>query len=218
MCRESQEKQLFDKMAEELSSSLIADALDTIGVTGQCMRYDLFPIFPDAKLVGRIYPILYANVIDASRIDCLGMRQIVDTKVPQNSVLAIGCNQSRKAAIWAEMMSMGARNRGIRGVIADGLVRDVSEMREMRYPVFCTGYTPLAAINRMNVVDHGRFVNCGDILVDIGDIAYGDADGIVVIPKERKDEVIEVAFAAAEKEKQYRQRLLGGGSLQDLNG
>jgi 4-hydroxy-4-methyl-2-oxoglutarate aldolase len=218
MGSESDEKQLFDRMMQELSSSLIADALDVIGVEGQCMRHDLFPIFPEAKLVGRVYPVLYANVADASRIDGMGMREIVDTEVGPNSVLAIGCNQSRKAAIWAEMMSIGARNRGIRGVIADGLVRDVSEMTEMGYPVFCTGHTPLAATNRMNVVEYGRFVNCGDIFVKIGDIAYGDADGIVVIPKGREDEVIKLAFAAAEKEKRFREQLRAGGALQDLNG
>jgi 4-hydroxy-4-methyl-2-oxoglutarate aldolase len=218
MNRESQEKHLFEKMTAELSSSLIADALDTIGISGQCMRHDLSPIFPEAKVVGRVYPILYANLGDSSSIKCLGMREIIDTEVPPNSVLAIGCNQSRKASIWAEMMSIGARNRGIRGVIADGLVRDVTEMREMAYPVFCTGYTPLAAINRMNVVDHGRFVNCGDILVQIGDIAFGDADGIVVIPSGHEEQVIEVAFKAAEKENRFREQLLAGGVLQDLNG
>jgi 4-hydroxy-4-methyl-2-oxoglutarate aldolase len=218
MSHESQEKQLFDKMAEELSSSLIADSLDSLEVEGQCMRHDLSPIFPEAKFVGRVYPVLYANLGEASSIKCLGMREIIDMEVPPNSVLAIGCGLSKKAAIWAEMMSIGARNRGIRGVIADGLVRDVSEMRKMRYPVFCTGHTPLAAINRMNVVDYGRFVNCGDILVKIGEIAFADADGIVVIPKGHEEQVIEAAFNAAKKENRFREQLLAGGALQDLNG
>jgi regulator of RNase E activity RraA len=214
----SDEKQLFDKMTEELSSSLIADALDSIGIGGQCMRHDLSPIFPLAKLVGRIYPVLYANVADTNRIDCLGMREILDSEVEPNSVLAIGCNQSRNAAIWAEMMSLGARNRGIRGVIADGLVRDIAEMTEMAYPVFCTGHTPLAATGRMQVVDHGKLVNCGDILVMNGDIAYADSDGIAIIPKGREEEIIGLAFKAAKKEKQFRKQLLGGGALRELNG
>lgn len=210
------QKQLFDRMTEELSSSLIADALDTCGISQRCMRHDLFPIFPEAKLAGPAYPVLYANASEDSRIDCPAMREIVDREVGPDSVLVIGCNQSRKAAIWAEMMSLGARNRGIRGVVADGLVRDVAEMTDMRYPVFCTGHTPLAATNRMKVVAHGQRVNCGGILVMINDIVFADADGIVVIPGGREDEVIRLAFEAAEKEKGFRKHLNSGGALQDL--
>ena len=56
---------------------------------------------------------------------------------------------------------------------------------------------------------------CGDVLINPGDIVFGDLDGVVVIPQEIADQVIAQAYANAEKEDQTREMLMQGALLQD---
>ena len=69
---------------------------------------------------------------------------------------------------------------------------------------------------RSIVVDHGYPVNCGDVLVNTGDIVFGDIDGVVVIPKELEKEVIPLALEKVGKENLTRNELLKGAMLKDV--
>jgi len=208
---------IFSSMRKELSSAIISDALDKIGVQNRIMRPDLKPIFREAKTAGRAYTVEYANLENPDEYPNMSMREIVDRHIVKDSIIVIGCNQSKRASIWAEMMSIGAMNRGAIGVVADGPVRDVIEMTELQFPVFCTGRTPAAATNRMSVIKHGDCVNCGDLLVKTGDIVFGDYDGIIVIPRHCEEEVLKLAFEACNKEKVLREKLLHGADLMSLD-
>ncbi|MEU0129290.1 RraA family protein [Streptomyces sp. NPDC006289] len=82
-----------------------------------------------------------------------------------------------------------AQRRGITAIVADGVIRDLAEVREMGFPVFARGVIPIpgtkAAVEPLDVP-----VRCGGVLVNPGDIVVADEEGIVVTPRARQDQVL----------------------------
>jgi 4-hydroxy-4-methyl-2-oxoglutarate aldolase len=82
-----------------------------------------------------------------------------------------------------------AQRRGIAAFVADGVIRDLAEVREMGFPVFARGVIPIpgtkAAVEPLNVQ-----VRCGGVLVNAGDIVVADEEGIVVTPSARQEQVL----------------------------
>jgi regulator of RNase E activity RraA len=85
----------------------------------------------------------------------------------------------------------------------------------MQFPTFATGMSVLDSANRSIVIDHGCPVNCGNVLVNTGDIIFGDIDGVVVIPQELEKKVIPLALEKVGKENLLRNELLKGAMLRD---
>lgn len=92
-----------------------------------------------------------------------------------------------------------ARRRGIAGFVADGVVRDLAEIREMGFPVFARGVVPIPGAKSV-VRPLNRPVRCGGAEVAAGDVVVADEDGIVVVPSARRAEVLAAARARLAKE------------------
>lgn len=87
-----------------------------------------------------------------------------------------------------------AQRRGVAGLVVDGVIRDVPESRERRFPLFARGVSPIPA---KRVGDGGMNVQirCGGVIVSPGDVVVADEEGIVVIPRGRAEEVLAKARA-----------------------
>ena len=92
-----------------------------------------------------------------------------------------------------------AQRRGIAGFVLDGLIRDLAEVREARFPVFARGIIPIpgakSAVQPLN-----ERVRCGGVEVDAGDVVVADEEGVVVVPAGRLEEVLGAARAKLAKE------------------
>ncbi len=81
----------------------------------------------------------------------------------------------------------------------DGVIRDLAEVRKMRFPVFARGVIPIPG--GKNIVDSlNILVMCGGVQVAPNDIVVADEEGIVVVPSEQADSVLQTAQARAAKE------------------
>jgi 4-hydroxy-4-methyl-2-oxoglutarate aldolase len=87
-----------------------------------------------------------------------------------------------------------AQRRGIAAFVADGVIRDLAEVRELGFPVFARGVIPVAGAKSTVGPLNGR-VRCGGVNVDAGDVVVADEDGIVVIPRARQEQVLADARA-----------------------
>ncbi|MFE0388134.1 RraA family protein [Streptomyces bungoensis] len=92
-----------------------------------------------------------------------------------------------------------AQRRGVAAFVADGLLRDLAEVRDIGFPVFARGVIPIPggkkAAGPLNVPVH-----CGGVAVDAGDVVVADEEGVVVVPSARRDEVLAAARAKLAKE------------------
>lgn len=92
-----------------------------------------------------------------------------------------------------------ARRRGVAAFVADGLIRDLGEVRELAFPVFARGVVPIPGAKKA-VRPLNRPVRCGGVRVGSGDVIVADEEGVVAVPASRAEEVLRAAQAKLAKE------------------
>jgi 4-hydroxy-4-methyl-2-oxoglutarate aldolase len=102
-------------------------------------------------------------------------------------------------AVTGDLLMGMAKNRGLKGLVTDGLVRDIVGILGVGLPVYCAGVTPNSPV-RNGPGTVGLPVVLGGVAVESGDIVIGDGDGIVIVPRGRIGNVLErlAAVRAAE--------------------
>ncbi len=132
-------------------------------------------------------------------------------------ILVLDAGGYGSAAHWGELTSRSAQTRGLAGLVTDGPVRDRLDIAELGFPVFSRGYVPTgtvkATLGRLNGP-----VACGGLSVAPGDLVVGDADGIVVVPKDLVESVIAAATTLLDHERILRDKVIAGEALFDLLG
>lgn len=92
-----------------------------------------------------------------------------------------------------------AQSRGIAGFIVDGVIRDVAEVREGKFPIFARGIMPKPGVKE-TLGTLNEPIDCGGVKVNSGDLVLADEEGIVVIPQSEQDTVYQIALARMEQE------------------
>ena len=115
-------------------------------------------------------------------------------------------------AIWGELASWSAQRKGIAGVVVDGAVRDVPEIRKLKFPAFAKLITPQAGEPK-GFGEIGVSVTIGGVDVSPGDWLVGDDDGVVVIPQARATEIANRAMDVLERENRLRGEIKEGSTL-----
>jgi regulator of RNase E activity RraA len=121
-----------------------------------------------------------------------------------------------RIAPWGELLSTAASYRGAVGCVTDGLVRDVRYIRKMGFPVFHGGIGPLDSRGRGKMMAMDVPVECGGVLVNPGDLVFGDVDGVVVVPKDIAEGVVEAALKKITSEDTTRDELARGLKLGEV--
>jgi regulator of RNase E activity RraA len=101
------------------------------------------------------------------------------------------------ATVWGDILTEIAQRRGIAGTVIDGVCRDVALCTSIGYPVFSKDHWMRTGKDRVQVEATNVTVNIGDARVQPGDIVRGDADGVVVIPKQHEAQVLDTAEASS---------------------
>jgi 4-hydroxy-4-methyl-2-oxoglutarate aldolase len=209
------ERDMFDLMAQKLAASVISDILDTLGFRDQVMRATIRPLYPEALVVGRAMPVLYAEVFEVPEKPHQMEIEVVDS-LKADDVLVAYAPATAKAALWGGLLSTAAKARGTRGVVIEGMTRDVKQITSMTFPVFASGISPLDSNGRLRVFAYRCAIECGGILVEPGDIIFGDADGVVVIPQDVAVETVNEALKRVEAEHLTEGELKKGTLLRDV--
>ena len=118
-------------------------------------------------------------------------------------------------ALWGELMSTCAKNRGAAGAVVDGYSRDTRGILETGLPVFSYGRYAQDQRPRGKVIDFRCTIQMGAVTVKPGDILFGDLDGVCVIPQEIEKDVIEAAWIKAHGEKRVFEAIKGGMGAQE---
>ncbi len=92
-----------------------------------------------------------------------------------------------------------AQKRGIVGFIIDGVIRDLAEVRERKFPVFARGIMPKPGI-KQSLGTLNQPISCGGVEIHSGDIVVADEEGVAVIPATEQEAVYEIALARSRKE------------------
>jgi regulator of RNase E activity RraA len=179
------------------------------------MRANIRPLYPEAVVVGRAVTVQAMDVFE--RIENPYDQEIkaIECLTP-GTVLVASTNRSTRTCLWGELLSTAAQIQGAHGAVIDGYIRDAQRIIKMQFPVFATGFKPVNSNGRSIVVSYQRPVNCGDVIVQPGDIIFGDFDGVIAIPQKKAQQVIAWALNKVQSENKTREALLQGYSLRDV--
>jgi len=192
--------------ASRLDTTAISDALDRLGIAGQCLG--IKPLDHRFRLAGRAFTILYGPA--GSPPGTVG--DYIDD-VPVGGVVVLDNGGRENATVWGDILTWVAHTRGVAGTVIDGACRDTHLSLELGYPIFSRSYSMRTGKDRVQVEAMGGPVNIGDARVEQGDLLRGDSDGIVVIPKAHESEVLMVAEEIDAVEDRIRRAVQGGMSL-----
>ena len=192
----------FDK----LFSGAISDAMNLLGA----MVSEIKPIFNEIKIVGT------AITVVTHVGDTLTLVKAIDLAQP-GDVIVIDGRGHKDSAIWGGLMARSAMKQGVVGVVVDGAVRDVAEIRQLQFPVFARGIVPNNGtegyLGKINVP-----IQCGGVTVRPGDIIFGDDDGVVVTPQEMAEEVSKTAQSIIREEEETLSKIESGMSYGQIVG
>lgn len=127
----------------------------------------------------------------------------------KGDILIAHCSGFYEAGYWGDLMSLGAKIKGIAGLVIDGCVRDADDIEAMGFPVFSRGLCIQGTSNHGDGTLNEPII-IGDCLIRPGDMVVGDRDGVVIIPIENVDDTIEKAIAREAKEEDVRRQLREG--------
>jgi 4-hydroxy-4-methyl-2-oxoglutarate aldolase len=196
---------LINQLAR-FSAATLHEALGRVGNLPSALK----PIAPAMKVCGPAY-----TVQTMPRDNVLLHRAYAYAQ--PNDVLIVSCSGFYEAGYWGDLMSLGAKTKGINGLVIDGCVRDADDIEAMNFPVFSRGLCIRGTTNYGEGTLNEPIV-IGEVLIHPGDIVVGDRDGVMIVPQNRIEEAIEKATAREEKEERVRAELRQGRVSIDIYG
>ncbi|GCE26268.1 diguanylate cyclase [Dictyobacter alpinus] len=186
----------MEKFPEWLNATLASDASEGEGV----LPGNILPLQANALVVGPAYVLLM------SQDDNLSVRKVLENLPAPGTVLVVAGGSSSRAATVGGLMALEIQNGGIAGLITDGLVRDSREIRELGFPVWCRGVTPIAPKKNGPAIVGGT-VSIGGKVIREGDLVIADDDGVVIWPQERIADLLQKAETRLKQDNERLARL-----------
>jgi regulator of RNase E activity RraA len=169
----------------------VADAVDQIVGERGFLSHDMQPRVP-GQMVGRAVTALLRKAPPEKATAALSARhsvEMIDNAAP-GSVGVIVVEDGLDVAGMGGLMATAARSRNMAGVIIDGGLRDVAEVRALGLPAYSRSVVPSSSVGRWATVGNNLPVRCAGVTIKPGDIIVAGEDGVVRVPSERAQEVL----------------------------
>ena len=183
-------------------------------IAGDCMNRQ-------NVMAGRISPVAagmhfvgQARTISSVAGDNAAMHTIINMLRPYE-VLVIDAENFNNRAVWGGILNSRALLQKISGVVVDGAVRDVAELRDMPLPVFASATSP-AGPHKGWGGSIDDVISCGGVSVTPGDIILADDDGVAVVPLARSESVLAEAKKKVQFEIDVMEKLARGEDTSNL--
>ena len=197
-----------------VSTCMVSDALDKLGLPAGI--HGIRPMYPGCKKVCgpavtmKIMPYGPKNPEGHMGADPLFVAEPGDVLVFDNSGrLDQNC--------WGDITTCSAMQKGIAGTIIDGASRDIGEIEDFGYPLYARGATPLTARGRNVQSDYNCQIQLGGVQVNPGDIVMADVNGVVVVPQDRVEDVLQAALEICARETAIVEELKAGISFAEVD-
>lgn len=136
--------------------------------------------------------------------------QAIDHAKPGDILVVDACQG--EIAIWGELATHSCISKGVAAVIIDGAVRDIDDIRKLKFPVYARYFTPTAGEPKGFGEINAPIEVCGR-KVEPGDWIIGDESGVVVVPRNNAMEMANRAIDVLERENRIREEIKRGSTL-----
>lgn len=195
---------------EKLSTTNVSDAMDALGIKGA--TYGIRPMRESwGKVVGRAITVKMTAAGETKNKHHLGMTAI---SVSQPGDIIIIDNGGRlDTSCWGGILANSAKHKGVKAVIIDGACRDLDDCIDIDFPVYARGTVVWTARGRIMEQSTNELIQFGGVQVRPGDVVMGDRSGVVVVPYERVDEVLDMSEELFEKEENMIREILASNDV-----
>jgi 3-hexulose-6-phosphate synthase/6-phospho-3-hexuloisomerase len=201
-----QKGSLDDRIREiffRVSSPNVSDAMHRKGA-----MEGIISICGDVKMVGR------AVTVQTFAGDWAKPVEAIDLASP-GDVIVINNDSVTRVAPWGELATISCIKKGIAGVVIDGAVRDIDDIRKTKFPTFAKAIVPNAGEPK-GFGEINAEIQCAGQVVNPGDWIIGDENGVVVVPKERAYEIARRALEVRKNEERIREEIRRGSTLSQV--
>jgi len=188
------------QLLTRVSTPNISDAMHRKGA-----MHGLFSVNPGLKMVGP------AVTVQTFEGDWAKTVEAIDT-AQSGDVIVIYNGGSDQVAPWGELATLSCINKGVSGVVIDGAVRDIDDIRRLEFPVFARAVVPNAGEPK-GFGEINAEIRCAGQTVRPEDYIVGDDNGIVVVPKERAYEIARRSVEVEKNESRIRDEITKGSTL-----
>lgn len=189
-----------------MDTTTVSDALDKLGIIGQCLG--IVPMDPAFRLAGPAYTIRYVPCgIHGGTVG-----DYIDD-LPAGTVVALDNQGRMDATVWGDILTVVASRKGLGGTVIDGVCRDAPRSIELGYPIFARSTYMRTGKDRVAVDAVQVSISIGGVRVNPGDFLLGDRDGVIAVPKERIEQVADVATGIEQAEDRIREAVERGERL-----
>ena len=212
--------ELFDLLKRELFSAVVGDVMDDIDLFHQFLPRQIQPLRDDMIVIGRAMPVQEADYGDKApfekgRDKPFGLMFKALDDLNEGEVY-ITSGASPTYALWGELMSVCAMKRKAVGAVVNGVSRDTNGILKLNFPTFSTGRYAQDQGVRGRVIDFRcRIEFPNGVEVSPGDIVFGDIDGVVIIPQEHEEDVVNRALEKVRGENMVRKSIEEGMPSQE---
>ena len=187
----------------------VSDALDKLGIPGQA--FNIMPLTNYSKVtVGPAFTVRYVPASNPPG----SVGDFIDD-VAVGDIVVIDNGGRTDCTVWGDIMTQYAGIRGIAGTVIDGVCRDVNRAINDGYPIFTTGRWMRTGKDRVQVGGVNEAIGIGKVYVQPRDIVVADANGVVIVPRNRVREVAELATKIEKSEEGIRELIISGASISE---
>ena len=198
---------IIERLAK-LDTCAVSDALDSLGLKGA--TWGVRPQWQCPRIVGRSVTMKIKPTGLQQPTQHLGTAPIEAAK--PGDIIVIDNGGKLEFSCWGGLLALSAKLKGLSGVVIDGASRDIDEARDLEFPVYARGAVPMTARGRIIQDSYNQEIQFAGVQCHPGDLVIADGSGVVIIAKEKEQEVVAAAEAIYQKEQEMADGIRKGSS------
>jgi len=197
-----------------LDSCAVSDAMDKLGLRG--IVTGIHQYSTQRRIAGRVITVKLGA--DDGRTAAKHLSTTAIEMASPGDVIVVEQRTGIDAAAWGGNLSLGAKIRGVAGVICEGPARDIDESRQHDFPVYARDHTCTTARGRLIEVATNEPITVGMIAVTAGDYVLADASAVVFVRAVDISRVLDTAEKIVEKERLMAEAIRSGTPISQVMG
>ena len=188
---------IIERLAK-LDTCAVSDALDSLNLKGA--TWGVRPQWPCPKIAGRAVTMKIKPAGLQQPTQHLGTAPIEAAE--PGDIIVIDNGGKLEFSCWGGLLALSAKLKGVSGVVIDGASRDIDEARDLEFPVYARGVVPMTARGRVVQESYNQEIQFAGVQCHPGDLVLADGSGVIIIAKEKENEVVAAAEVIYAKEQE----------------
>lgn len=199
---------------ERCYTGVVHDIMRAMGLKNFTLPPEMRPLMPHITIAGPAFTIRGKVQLGCDAHQTLLAWTALLSKAPAGSIWTSQPND-REVAHMGELSGETLKNKGVKGCVTDGFIRDTNFLLEIGFQCWSRGYTPRDIVSHWLPESTNVEIRIGEVDIAPGDYLLGDRDGLLRVPQDLVEEVIVAAEDAMNKESLVRQAILKGVDPQE---